>query len=186
MWSDASNDIPIGWTLCNGSNGTPDLQNRFIIGAGSTYAVNATGGSTTKTISMSNLPAHNHSAFISGISCASAGAHTHNISGSISGGSVYVEISGGNIRINSALHVHTNGVGTYLRIDDSSSAGALPVNGASPSSMSSVSNGAHKHSITGGTVTVNNTGSGSAFDIMPPYYTLCFIMKLQLSPNGDC
>ena len=31
--------------MCNGSNGTPDLRNRFVVGAGSTYAVSATGGS---------------------------------------------------------------------------------------------------------------------------------------------
>jgi microcystin-dependent protein len=37
--------IPSGWALCNGSNGTPDLRNRFVVGAGSTYAVDGTGGS---------------------------------------------------------------------------------------------------------------------------------------------
>jgi hypothetical protein len=45
MWSGSVASIPSGWALCNGSNGTPDLRNRFIVGAGSTYAVDATGGS---------------------------------------------------------------------------------------------------------------------------------------------
>ena len=45
LWSGSSAAIPAGWNLCNGSNGTPDLRNRFIVGAGSTYAVGATGGS---------------------------------------------------------------------------------------------------------------------------------------------
>jgi len=45
IWSGATGSIPSGWTLCNGSNGTPDLRNSFVIGAGSTYAVGATGGS---------------------------------------------------------------------------------------------------------------------------------------------
>ena len=36
---------PTGWALCNGGNGTPDLRDRFIVGAGSGYAVAATGGS---------------------------------------------------------------------------------------------------------------------------------------------
>jgi hypothetical protein len=45
IWSGATGSIPSGWTLCNGSNGTPDLRNSFIIGAGSTYAVGQTGGS---------------------------------------------------------------------------------------------------------------------------------------------
>jgi microcystin-dependent protein len=45
IWSGAANAIPSGWLLCNGSSGTPDLRNRFVVGAGSTYAVGATGGS---------------------------------------------------------------------------------------------------------------------------------------------
>jgi microcystin-dependent protein len=45
MWSGSIASIPSGWALCNGSNGTPDLRNRFVVGAGSTYAVDATGGS---------------------------------------------------------------------------------------------------------------------------------------------
>lgn len=45
MWSGSIATIPSGWVLCNGTSGTPDLRNRFVIGAGSTYAVAATGGS---------------------------------------------------------------------------------------------------------------------------------------------
>jgi hypothetical protein len=45
LWSGSVAAIPTGWVLCNGSNSTPDLRNRFVVGAGSTYAVGATGGS---------------------------------------------------------------------------------------------------------------------------------------------
>ena len=44
IWSGSLGSIPAGWVLCNGSNGTPDLRDRFVIAAGSTYAVGATGG----------------------------------------------------------------------------------------------------------------------------------------------
>jgi len=44
IWSGAIVDIPSGWQLCNGTNGTPDLRNRFVVGAGDTYAVDANGG----------------------------------------------------------------------------------------------------------------------------------------------
>jgi hypothetical protein len=57
MWSGSIASIPSGWVLCNGSNSTPDLRNRFIVGAGSTYAVDATGGSADAT-----LPTHTHTA----------------------------------------------------------------------------------------------------------------------------
>ena len=45
LWSGSIGSIPAGFVLCNGNNGTPDLRDRFVVGAGSTYAVNATGGS---------------------------------------------------------------------------------------------------------------------------------------------
>jgi hypothetical protein len=45
LWSGSSASIPSGWLLCDGSNSTPDLRNRFVVGATSTYAVGATGGS---------------------------------------------------------------------------------------------------------------------------------------------
>jgi hypothetical protein len=45
LWSGSSETIPSGWLLCDGSNSTPDLRNRFVVGATSTYAVGATGGS---------------------------------------------------------------------------------------------------------------------------------------------
>jgi len=45
LWSGSSSTIPSGWLLCDGSNSTPDLRNRFVVGATSTYAVGATGGS---------------------------------------------------------------------------------------------------------------------------------------------
>ena len=45
MWSGSVASVPSGWFLCDGANSTPDLRDRFIVGAGSTYAVNATGGS---------------------------------------------------------------------------------------------------------------------------------------------
>ena len=45
LWSGSSASIPSGWLLCDGSSSTPDLRNRFVVGATSTYAVGATGGS---------------------------------------------------------------------------------------------------------------------------------------------
>lgn len=44
LWAGSVASIPSGWTLCNGANGTPDLRNRFVVGAGDTYAVGASGG----------------------------------------------------------------------------------------------------------------------------------------------
>jgi len=44
IWSGAIANIPSGFVLCDGNNGTPDLRNKFIPGAGDSYAVDAEGG----------------------------------------------------------------------------------------------------------------------------------------------
>jgi hypothetical protein len=60
--------LPINWKVCDGTSGTPDLRDRFIIGAG-TFAAGTTGGSST--IGVGNLPAHNHGVTDPG--------HSHNV-----------------------------------------------------------------------------------------------------------
>jgi len=59
LWSGSIASIPSGWLLCDGTNGTPNLRDRFVVGAGSTYAVNATGGSANAT-----LVSHTHTASV--------------------------------------------------------------------------------------------------------------------------
>jgi hypothetical protein len=68
LWYGSVASIPSGWYLCNGSNGTPDLRDKFIVGAGSTYAVAATGGSANAT-----LVSHTHTA----TSVVTDPGHTH-------------------------------------------------------------------------------------------------------------
>jgi hypothetical protein len=70
LWSGSIGSIPAGYVLCNGSNGTPDLRDRFVVGAGSTYSVDGTGGSanaivvshthTATSTSVVTDPGHNH------------------------------------------------------------------------------------------------------------------------------
>ena len=45
LWSGSTGSIPSGFVLCDGTNGTPDLRNSFIVGAGNSYTVGQTGGS---------------------------------------------------------------------------------------------------------------------------------------------
>lgn len=44
-WSGAIVDIPDGWVLCDGNNSSPDLRDKFVVGSGSTYAPDDSGGS---------------------------------------------------------------------------------------------------------------------------------------------
>lgn len=60
MWSGSFASIPSGWVLCDGNNSTPDLRNKFIMGAATTAAVGA-GGSNGITLTSATMPAHTHS-----------------------------------------------------------------------------------------------------------------------------
>lgn len=77
MWAGEANTVPSGWAICDGSNGTPDLRNLFIVGAGDEYALADTGGEAFVTLVEENLPSHNHG--VGTFSTGSAGAHTHTI-----------------------------------------------------------------------------------------------------------
>lgn len=55
-----STTAPSGWYLCDGNNGTPDLRDRFIVGAGNSYSQGATGGANSVTLTVNQIPAHAH------------------------------------------------------------------------------------------------------------------------------
>lgn len=72
LWSGSIASIPAGWALCNGASGTPDLRDRFVVGAGSTYAVGATGGAAN----------HNHAITVdSAATGLTIGTTTANVNG---------------------------------------------------------------------------------------------------------
>jgi hypothetical protein len=68
LWSGSIGSIPAGFLLCDGNNSTPDLRNRFVIGAGSTYSVNQTGGSADAIV-----VSHTHTATVTDPT------HTHTV-----------------------------------------------------------------------------------------------------------
>ena len=82
LWSGLTSTIPTGWALCNGANGTPNLTDKFIVGAGNSYGVNQTGGYKDAT-----LVSHTHSASTGG-----AGGHSHTYSSNVG---TTVSIGGG-------------------------------------------------------------------------------------------
>ncbi len=87
MWSGAANAIPNGYVLCDGNNSTPDLRNRFVVGAGSgsSYSVDDTGGAASVTLATANLPSHSHT--VSGTTGNDSHSHTIPSASSIGSGS---------------------------------------------------------------------------------------------------
>ena len=63
MWNSTVATIPTGFVLCDGSNGTPDLRGRFVVGHHPTnndYEINDTGGSESVTLTVAQMPSHKH------------------------------------------------------------------------------------------------------------------------------
>ena len=114
MWSGSPANIPSGWALADGANGTPDLRDRFIVGAGSSYGTGSTGGGTT----------HSH-----GSGSYSAPDHTH--SGTTGGDS----LAGGRSWIRSVVHGDTNEFHTHSFTTNPGGAGSISGTSGSASSL---------------------------------------------------
>lgn len=153
IWSGSVGSIPSGWALCNGSNSTPDLRDKFVIGAGSTYAVNGTGGSSSVT------PAGTISVTGTALTQAQMPKHYHLMLGPNSVSSPQGSGSGVGNYGGGTPDDGTQAYGTY------STGGSA----ASGSQTTGTSNGdTHTHSA---------TFTGTAGTVLPPYYALCYIMK---------
>ena len=159
MWSGSTSSIPSGYVLCNGSNGTPDLRDRFIVGAGSSYSVGNTGGASSVTLSTSNLPSHTHSF--------SATTSTKSLTGSFQftdNNSTYMKIRARTASgiastsySGSASHVNSSGVPSSANLPNAINLDA-----------------SHNHTLSG---TTGSSGSGTSHENRPPYYALAYIMK---------
>lgn len=131
------------------------VQDRMILAAGSSYTAGNTGGSATKTLSIANMPTHSHS-------CSSTGNHTHTRgSMNITGGSIINWYANADI---SGAFYNTSSPSAYIAESTSSSYRQHDTffDASRAWSGATSSNGLHQH-------TIGNNGSGTAFDIMPPY-----------------
>jgi microcystin-dependent protein len=161
-WSGSIANIPAGFVICDGTNSTPDLRDRFIVGAGTTYAVDATGGANTVTLATTEIPGHTHT--VSGTT-ASDGAHTHNVSGNTSNTGAHTHNVSGNTS-NTGAHSHTgstSNAGAHHHNSDNQASqnfsdappnvggrsvarGTAPAQNPAPRALTS-SDGAHSHNF---------------------------------------
>ena len=153
MWSGSAGSIPSGWYLCDGNNSTPDLRNKFVIGASNstgdtTYpglSPDAQGGSADAT-----LVSHSHT----------INNHTHSVSGTT-----------GNDTHNHSIQSSTS-IGGGSRVASQNDTG----------NTATTTNDTHSHSFSATTGNPSNRGTNSQGSSatnanLPPYYALCYIMK---------
>lgn len=114
IWSGAADNVPSGWALCDGQNGRPDLRDRFVLGAGTSYKVGNIGGEATHALTINEIPSHSHS---------------YNSYGAVA------------VNTGTNVAVLKSDVSTYPN-------------------------------------TTGSAGSSRTHNNMPPYYTLCYIIKL--------
>lgn len=159
MWSGLLGSLPSNWQICDGTNSTPNLRDRFIIGAGGAYAVGASGGSTTANIQHSHTEVY-----------AEGGSHTHT-QGVTGAGSSHLH--GGTTSNNTGATSIVLGVGN------------TPTPTPHTHGFSSASDAAHTHTnptsgaATHTHTTTTNTQLSTSQDIRPPYYALAYIMRLS-------
>jgi microcystin-dependent protein len=195
MWIGNPAQIPTvwgpGWHYCDGTNGTIDMRDRVPMGSSPTKAVGSVGGSATAVLSVANLPSHTHTVSVVDNGHAhglSQDAHSHGVadnghshgvsdnghahsmpaggwcqSGQDNGGSTAA--SGAN-QYGSRAAQSTNVAGTNISIAGNST--GIGIYGATiPISVNT--------GITGITAAANATGSGTAFNVVNPYITVCYV-----------
>jgi hypothetical protein len=179
MWSGTASNIPSGWRLCDGTNGTPNLRDRFIIGAGGAYNVNSTGGSAnatlvghthtaTSTFTGFDLPTHTHTVNDFGHThVLNDPGHNHEYRIGQGAGSLSPSIGGWNFvgtfpgtRYNNFIQPTNTGISI-----NSTTSGVTIAPSMAGRPTGTV------------TTTIDNAGWSAENANMPPYYALCFIMK---------
>lgn len=161
LWNGSAGSIPTGWHLCDGTAGTPDLRDRFVVGAGASYSPWSQGGANTVTLGTWELPTHYHTGNTAG-----TGAHNHNGTTAPSGAHNHTYSAYGHAATTDGLGDGASGrVGFYA---DTTSTVGDHTHGFTTDTQ-----GTHSHGFT-----TDNAGSGGAHENRPPYFALCYIMRI--------
>lgn len=148
MFNGASSEIPEGWAICDGSNGTPNLIEKFIK-AGTSSGVTGGNPNNEVTLTVDNMPTHNHDLL----------------------GSATTDTDGGHYHYTSA----NDGSSTSITQGEGTSA---TVAASGSTSILSDYEGSHWHYVDLSSAYTSSEGGSQPFNIEPEYYSLIFIMKI--------
>ena len=236
LWTGSA--APSGWAICNGSSGTPDLRDKFVMGAGGslpagggykdaaivshshTLSGTSAASSITGTAAASSISGTAAASSISGTAAASSlsgsvaagGGHTHSASTTVNtssglsgwwdfknrGGTSYATpmlaaSSGGKCTHKNQSNSKSYGEGYRGEGGSGSSRASINMNHNHTGSTSITSVGNHTHTMSGTAAASSISGTAAASSIsgtaattgasatnanLPPYYALCYIMKL--------
>jgi hypothetical protein len=165
MWSGTIANIPTGWVLCDGTNSTPNLTDKFIVGA----AVDSGGAAKTNIEGTYEQSGGSNDSVVV--------THTHNLSGNTGNGGVHHHLmfrtgqSGDESQGTASSYATRRGV---YGGDMSYSIG--PVTSAADAYRTS-SSSSHSHSLSSGTASAPSGASDGVNKNIPEYFALAFIMK---------
>lgn len=197
--------LSANWQLCDGTNGTPDLRDRFIVGAEGTYPQGSIGGANTVALSVAEMPSHSHTVDPPSTT-SSSDSHSHTAT---SAGSHLHSVNPPNTNTTSDAHNHTitsrgptdnvaHGHPTGDQVSGGSAANTNEYGTVTTSSdthlhavdiaaFNSASGGdhthptdskAHTHTTNIAAFTSASAGSGAAHENRPPFYALAMIMRI--------
>lgn len=192
MWSGATNAVPVGFALCNGLNGTPDLRNMFIVGAGGSYAVGQTGGAASQATITDAQGTHAHTGITASngpwamvASTDVQGAHAH--TGAVGSTALSVDqlpphnhtitVGGGSGGLTGPINGVATIQGPIATSNTGSGAGhshGIVPDGSHAHNVSVSNVPAHQHGI----VNDGNHAHNVTVNTVPPFYALALIMKL--------
>ena len=170
MWSGtiAEAEALTNWAICDGTNSTPDLRDKFVLGVGSstatsTASVDDTGGNNSITLTEGQMPSHNHNITDNGHSH-TINNHSHSFSASGSNTHSHGLPKGsGGADADISNYIPSPRV-EYIQSSFSSDNATITIN---------VSGNTGNPSDRG----TNSQGSSATNANLPPYYALCYIMK---------
>jgi microcystin-dependent protein len=154
-----------GWFIADGTNGTIDLRDRFIVAAGLSYAFGATGGVATYSLTSAQMPVHSHAIGDPGHSHGiNDGGHGHGLNDPGHAHGNIVDVTQGS---SPTSRFWPQGFSNFGTVNTQNAATGMSVQAA----LSNISAAAALTGITG----TGTAGSGAAIDNRPPFLALIFI-----------